>query len=81
MDDKKEQDLRDVMHAETGRGKRPIDIGEQRRRAELKREFQFLLENGTKEDFAKAIRALGLRDGSPAFEQALAIWNELRGLR
>jgi hypothetical protein len=78
VEDKKKQDLEDVIRAESRRGKRPIDIEERRRRAQLQRDFRTLLEEGSKEDFVKAIRALGLRDGSPEFEHALSIWNETR---
>ena len=78
MDDRKKQDLEDVILAESRRGKRPIDIEERRRRAQLQRDFRALLEESSKEGFVKAIRALGLRDGSPEFEQALSIWNETR---
>ncbi len=81
MDERKKQDLEDIMRSETRRGKRPMDIEERRRRAELQRDFKFLLESASKEEFVKAIHALGLRDGSPQFEQALSIWNETRGLR
>ncbi len=70
-----------MMRSESRRGKRPIDIEERRRRTELQREFRLLLESGTKDDFVSAIRALGLREKSPEFEQALTIWNETRGLR
>ena len=78
VEDSKKQDLEDVMRAESRRGKRPIDIEERRRRTQLQRDFRTLLEEGSKEDFVKAIRALGLRDGSPEFEQSLSIWNETR---
>jgi hypothetical protein len=72
----KRQDLQDVIRSETRRGKRPVDIEERRHRTELQRQFRFLLESGTRDDFVKAIRALGLKDGSLQFEQALAFWNE-----
>ncbi len=81
MDERKNQDTEDVIRSETRRGRRPIDIEERRRRTELRREFRFLLENGTKDDFVKAIRALGLRETSPGFEQALKIWDETNGPR
>jgi len=79
VDERKEQDLEDVMRSETRRGKRPIDMAERRRRTELQRDFRFLLENGSKEEFVKAIRAPGLSEGSAQFEQALTAWNETRG--
>ena len=81
MDERKKQDLEDVMRSETRRGKRPIDIEERRRRAELQRDFKFLLDSASRDEFVKAIHALGLRDGSPEFVQALSIWDETRGFR
>ena len=69
------------MRSETRRGKRPVDIEERRRRAELQREFKFLLDHGSRDEFVKAIRALGLAYGSPEFEQALSLWDESRGSR
>jgi hypothetical protein len=59
VEDKKKQDLEDVIRAETRRGKGPIDIEERRRRAQLQRDFHTLLEEGSKDGFVKAIRALG----------------------
>ena len=81
MDERKQQDLQDLMRSETRRGKRPIDIEERRRRAGLQRDFKFLLDEGSRDEFVTAIRALGLQDGSPQFEQALLIWDETRGSR
>jgi hypothetical protein len=79
VDERKKQDLQDLMRSETRRGKRPIDIEERRRRAELQRDFKFLLDEGSRDEFVKAIRALGLQIGSPRFEQALLIWDETHG--
>ena len=81
MTEKERQDLADAMAADTRRSKRPIDIDERRRRNELLKDFRFLLDHGSKEDFANAIRALGLKDGSPEFAKALATWDETRGHR
>lgn len=81
MDEGKTRDLEDVIRSEARRGKRPIDIEERRRRAELQRDCKFLLESASKEDFVRAIRALGFEAGSPQFEQALSIWTETRGPR
>ncbi len=81
MNEGKDRDLRDLMRSETRRGKRPIDIEERRRRAELQRDFKFLLDEGSREEFVKAIRALGLQKGSPQFDQALSIWDDSRGSR
>jgi hypothetical protein len=81
VDETKKQDLQDVMRSETRRGKRPVDIDERRRRTELQRDFKFLLDEGSRDEFVRAIRALGLQSGSPQFEQALSIWDETRGSR
>ncbi len=77
MDD---SDLKDVIAAETSRGRRhPIDPEARRQHRELLKGFRKRLEEGSEADFLKAIRALGLKDGSPEFENALAVWRELRG--
>ena len=71
-------DLEDVMREEKSRGRRPIDTAARRERAALRRSFHELLEVGDERDFIKAIKALGLREGSPRFLDALRVWREYR---
>ena len=78
MDEKKKRDLEDVMKEEGRRGRRPIDLGAQRKRQDNLASFRKLLVLGTEEEFVKAMRAYGLREGTPAFSACLEIWREYR---
>lgn len=71
--DELNDDLQQVRREEMSRGRRPIDIGEQKRREGLKRDLRALLRLATESDFREAMLALGLRDGSEEFESALRI--------
>ena len=75
---KKQAELDDVIREETRRGRRPIDIEERRRQAQLKRELRMYLRIATEQEFLEAMRALGLRDGSRQLDQALTIWRTFR---
>jgi hypothetical protein len=76
--EKKQAELDDVIREETRRGRRPIDIEERRRQAQLKRDLRMYLRIAIEQEFREAMRALGLRDGSRQLEQALTIWRTFR---
>jgi hypothetical protein len=78
MDEKRKQDLEDVIKKETRRGRRPIDLDARRKRVEMLSDFRKLLTLATEEEFIQAMRAVGLRDGSPQFLDALKIWRDFR---
>jgi hypothetical protein len=78
MDDKQKKDLEEVMRKETGRGRRPIDLEARRKRSEKLEVMRKLLAIATEEEFVKAMRGAGLRDGSPEFLEALRIWRGYR---
>jgi hypothetical protein len=80
MDDeeKPRSELDDVIQQETRRGRRPIDMEERRRRRKLAQDFRFLLDFGKEEEFLTALRAIGLRDGSREFAEAVRVWRENR---
>lgn len=80
MGDKDRADLNDVIREERSRGRRPISAEAQRRRRQLLQDFADMLKHGTEEDFLEAIRALGLKDGSPQFQEALETWRQIYGL-
>jgi len=67
-----------VMKKETRRGRRPIDLDARRKRGEMLSDFRKLLTLATEEEFIQAMRAVGLRDGSPQFLDALKIWRDYR---
>jgi hypothetical protein len=54
------------------RGRRPVDLAQRARRERLA-EFGKLLETGTEAEFTKALRAFGLREGSPEFLESLEV--------
>jgi hypothetical protein len=78
MDDKKKRDLEEVIREDTARGRRRIDFEARRERAQLLQNFRKLLSLATEEEFLKAMRAAGLRDGSPELLEALQIWRGYR---
>lgn len=74
-----DEDIKDVRTEEGRRGKRPIDIGELRRRRELERKMREFLENGDRDAFVDAIvNALGQLPGTPAYENSMKAWNRYR---
>ncbi len=75
-----ESDIRDVMNEEMRRGKsrRPVDLKTRKERLELLQGFRELLQEGEERDFLKALHALGIDPGSPAFFEARRLWNEYR---
>jgi hypothetical protein len=78
MDEKRKKDLEDVIKTESRRGRRPVDLEARTRRDELLNDMRKLLMIHDEEEFLKATRAAGLRDGSEEFEKVLRIWREFR---
>ena len=75
-----ESDLDDIRIEESRRSKRPINIGERRKRQQLLRDFRIALERNDIEYFKRAIiDVLGQKPGTPEFEKSLKIWYEFRG--
>ncbi len=77
-DEKDRSDIDDVILEETRRGRRPVDQAALRKRRELLRDLRWLLDFGEETEFLKAIRALGLQDGSPEFLNAVQLWRRHR---
>ena len=72
-----DDDIRDVMADEKGRGRRqPHSAEAVRRRAKLLQALRPLFADMDEKRFREAMRTYGLREGSPEFEVALAIWRE-----
>ena len=80
-EEKKEQDLADIILEETRRGRRPVDTAALRERTEMLRVCRRLLESQEEEDLREAMRAAGLSENSPAFGEALRIWRAYRAGR
>lgn len=64
-------DLDDVMREERARGKRRVDTEARRGRERLIESMREFLTLATEEEFLRAMRDVGLEDGSPALEEAL----------
>lgn len=77
-DQKRKKDLEDVMRIESGRGRRPVDLETKRKREENLQSMRTYLAIATEEEFVKAMRGVGLSEGSPEFLDALRIWREYR---
>ncbi len=72
-------EVKEVYSEEKSRGrKQRVDVAARRQRRELLGDWRLLLETGDERKFLEAIRALGLKDGSPEFEKAWRVWPEIR---
>jgi len=78
MDKKRKKDLEDVMRTESRRGRRPIDLETRQKESEKLEGMRTYLAIATEEEFVKAMRGVGLSEGSPEFLIALRIWREYR---
>jgi hypothetical protein len=75
----RDDDIRETMKDEGSRGtRRPNSPEAAREHAKRVRQMRKLLEKATEEEVITAIRAAGLRDGSPEAARALQIWRENR---
>jgi len=76
-----DEDIQEVMEEERSRGSRqPTSPEARRERAKRLRDARKLLEQGTEADVRAAIRAAGIRAGSPEAERILRVWRENRQL-
>jgi hypothetical protein len=72
-----DEDLKDVLAEEGSRGRRPVDIGERKRRLALRRKFNEIVENGDEEQFLHAIiHVLGQLPGSAEYRRSVKAWRE-----
>lgn len=74
MDEKRRDDLSDVMREERARGRRRVDIEARRETARKLKTMREHLALATEEEFLNAMRGVGLEDGSPELALALRIW-------
>jgi hypothetical protein len=76
-----EDEIREVRGGEERRGKKPVDLAAQRRRAQLLKKFREALQSDDIEKFREAIIGeLGQRPGTPEYERSLKIWHEFHGV-
>jgi hypothetical protein len=76
--EEKQSEIDDVRREETGRGRRPIDIEERRKRAALRRQCRDFLRLSTEQEFVQTMRASGVTPDSEQFQIALRLWREYR---
>ena len=77
-----DDDLRDVMRQETGRGRRPIDVEAHKLRLRLLKVFREALKLNDLDLFKEAlIHELGQQPGSPEFRRSLTAWYSLHAKR
>ena len=70
-----ENDIRDVVEEEKGRGRRQPRAGINRRLTQkLLRAWPELVESGDEGTFVQALNEIGFEKGSPEFERAFALW-------
>ncbi len=75
-----EESIREVRESESRRGKRPLDAGERKRRANLQRKFKEALESNDVELFQEAlVNDLGQQPGTPEFRNSMKIWRDFHG--
>ena len=76
-----DDDLKDVIAAETSRGRSQpkIVITLERKRAIQRAAARLANSNCTEREFLVAIRALGYEEGSREFEACVRLWHDLRG--
>ena len=72
-------DISDVRRQEERRGRRPIDLEARKQSRKQREACRTYLYIATEEEFVNAMRALGIREDSPAFLKALAAWREFPG--
>lgn len=72
-------DIKDVMAEERGRGKRRVDTEALKARAKMRRDMRYLLSIRKREDFIENLIRLGVKPGSPEYELALQIWRGVYG--
>jgi hypothetical protein len=67
MDDMKDDDIKEVMHGESRRGKRPIDLTARKAERQKLADLRILLRIPTEREFRETMLAYGLAEDSPAF--------------
>lgn len=74
-----DDDLGDVLGAETRRGRRPIDPEQRRRRNRLVRLALKAIQDKDERGFLSVLREGGVKDGTAEFAEALRLFREKVG--
>jgi hypothetical protein len=74
-----DEDIREVMDEEAGRGRRrPTEFAARKERRQKLGDMHALLTLRTKEEFEEGLKRYGLVSGTPEFDAALRAWNAFR---
>ena len=78
MSDDREDEIEDLVRAEQGgvKGKH-IDRDAIRRRQECLKALRILIQKKDKRGFLAAIRAYGIKDGTPEFLKMIELWDDV----
>jgi len=78
-----DEDIRQVMEEEKGRGvrRKRLDTEERRKAEKTKLDLARVLASGDERGFMKIMREIGLKDDSPEFLKALKAFREQAGRR
>ena len=81
MPKKKDVDLQQVMAEEKSRGsRRPVKAETLERTRRIRKAIEMLANKGCeRRDYLSALRELGVKDGSPEFQEFEKVWDEHRG--
>ena len=78
-DDPVDPDVDDVIKEETSRGRRPVDTDARREHARRVQRVKKAIRDRDKRAFLDAMRAAGVKDGTPQFREAVELWNRVVG--
>ncbi len=81
MSKDREDEIDDVVRAEQGgvKGKH-VDRDAIRRRRECLKALRVLIQKKDKRGFLDAIRAYGIKDGTPEFQKMIELWDDVSRL-
>ncbi|MGA7915881.1 MAG: hypothetical protein WCA00_11645 [Candidatus Acidiferrales bacterium] len=75
ISDADDTELRDVMREEKSRGKRKVDIAEQKKRRQLENAAMKAIGSGDLHAFVRMLHEAGMKDGTPEYANALKIFH------
>jgi hypothetical protein len=77
--DEIDQQIKDVIEEESSRGQRIADPVERRKHQRRVREVKLALKRKDRRTIVEAIRAYGLKEGTPEFRKAVEILDQILG--
>lgn len=80
-DERKDEEIRELMAAEKSRARRPYDSEAMRVKRKQLEDFRVALTLKTEQDFVKAIRELGYVIDEEQLEDAVRVWRSLSSSR